>query len=502
MAYLVTMFSIKKVSGDKELSSDSSSGTVVSLTNKYKNFSEWYDYVIEAADIIDKRYPVKGMLVWKPYGYKALKLTMAILENLLEEYDHYEAYFPMLVPEDIFAKEKDFLEGFSGETFVVERTIRKRLVKKFLLRPTSETVMYYMFNLWIQSYKDLPLKIYQTVNVFRYETEHTRPILRVREIIRFNESHTVHATPEDTERQIFEAIEIYSKFFDSLCLSYIILRTPKWDTFAGAEYNYDFYEIMPDRKAIELGSVINLGQKFAKAFDIKYQKPDGSFEYVYQTCYGVSERVVGVLISVHGDDRGIIFPTHIAPIQIVIIPIPYKEFEEPVFEKCRSMFKFLKENKFRVYLDETEKTPGEKFYYWELRGVPIRIEIGPKDVENGTVTISRRDTLERYVVKDEEVINKINELMTEINENLRKRAWDWLKQNIHEASTAEEAGMIYKEKGGMIKLPWCGEDKCGLKIEELSGLEGLGYDPEEKADGSCVICGKAAKWYLYVGKKY
>lgn len=473
-----------------------------SQLKKYEKFSEWYDHVIEAADIIDKRYPLKGMLVWKPYGYKALKLTMTILEELLEEYGHYEAYFPMLVPEDIFAKEKDFLTGFSGETFVVERTLRKRLAKKLLLRPTSETVMYYMFSLWVKSYKDLPLKFFQTVNIFRYETEHTRPILRVREIIKFNESHTVHATPEDAERQIFEAIEVYSKFFDSLCLSYFILRTPKWDTFAGAEYNYDFYGIMPDRRAIELGSVINLGQKFARAFDIKFQKPDGSFEYAYQTCYGVSERVVGVLISVHGDDRGIIFPTNIAPIQIIVIPIPYKGYEEQVFKKCRDIYKVLKEKKYRVRIDEAEKTPGEKYYYWELRGVPIRIEIGPKDIENGTVTIFRRDTLERYVVKEEEMISKIEELMKDINETLRKRAWEWLKQNIHEASSIDEANRIYEEKRGVIKLPWCGADECGLKIEELTGLEGLGHDPEEKCDGKCVICGKEAKWYFYIGKKY
>ncbi len=469
---------------------------------KYSNFSEWYDYVVEAADIIDKRYPVKGMLVWKPYGYKALKLSMRILENLLEEYGHEEAYFPMLVPEEVFAKEKDFLEGFSGETFVVERTIRKVLMRKFLLRPTSETVMYYMFSLWIQSYKDLPIKLFQTVNVFRYETEHTRPILRVREIIMFNEAHTAHESLEDANKQIKEAIEIYKKFFDSLGLSYLILKTPKWDTFAGAEYNFDFFEIMPDKRAIELGSVINLGQKFAKAFDIKYQKRDGSYEYVYQTCYGVSERVIGVLISVHGDDRGIIFPAHIAPIQVIIIPIPYKGSEEAVFKKCDDILLKLKQNGIRARIDKTENTPGEKYYYWELRGVPVRVEIGPRDVRNNTVTLVRRDTLKRMVVKDEELLPKLNELFKEIFDNLKKKSWEWLNQNIHTASSVEEAKEIYREKQGIIKVPWCGRDECGQKIEEATELEGLGHDPEEKAEGACVICGKEAKWYFYIGKKY
>ncbi len=480
--------------GESKLESESLS--------KYGNFSEWYDYIIEASDIIDKRYPVKGMLVWKPYGYRSLKLAMSILENLLEEYGHEEAYFPMLVPEEVFEKEKDFLEGFSGETFVVERTIRKPLMRKFLLRPTSETVMYYMFSLWIQSYKDLPLKLFQTVNVFRYETEHTKPILRVREIIRFNESHTAHATPEDADRQIMEAIEIYAKFYDALGLSYIILKTPKWDTFAGAEYNYDFFEIMPDKKTIELGSVINLGQKFAKAFDIKYQKPNGSFEYVYQTCYGISERVIGVLISMHGDDRGIIFPANVAPIQVIIIPIPYKGYEEKVLKKCEEVFSYLKKNGLRVRIDKTEKTPGEKFYYWELRGVPVRIEIGPRDVDNNTITIVRRDTLQRIVVKDDEILSKIKELFEKIFENLKKRAWDWLYKNIHQASSIEEANKIYEERQGVIKLPWCGSDECGLEIEEKTGLEGLGHDPKEKAEGSCAVCGREAKLYFYIGKRY
>lgn len=473
-----------------------------SSLDKYKNFSSWYDYIIEAADIIDKRYPVKGMLVWKPYGFKALKLTMSILEEIFSEYGYEEAYFPMLVPEEVFSKEKDFLEGFSGETFVVERTIRKPLARKFLLRPTSETVMYYMFNLWIKSFRDLPLRLYQTVNVFRYETEHTRPILRVREIIRFNEAHTAHATAEDAEREIFRAIEIYSKFFDQLLIPYIILRTPKWDTFAGAVYNYDFYALMPDKRVIELGSVINLGQKFAKVFDIKYQKQDGTFEYVHQTCFGVSERLVGVIISIHGDNRGIIFPTHIAPIQIVIVPILYKGHEQKVLNKCEKVYKLLRDNKFRVTLDTSDKTPGEKYYYWELKGVPIRIEIGPKDIEENKITIVRRDTLDRIKVDENKLLENLNTLMRDINENLKEKASRWLFSNIYEAKSVDEAIKIYSEKSGIVKLPWCYRDECGLKMEEQTNLSALGFNLKEKADGTCAICGQQAKTYLYLGKKY
>ena len=474
------------------------------LPDKNKNFSEWYERVTEEAEIIDKRYPVKGMLVWKPYGYKALKLTIGILEELLEEYGHQEAYFPMLVPEEVFAKEKDFLEGFSGETFVVERTISKKLTRRFLLRPTSETVMYYMFNLWITSYRDLPIKLYQTVNVFRYETEQTHPILRVREIIRFNEAHTVHATPEDAHRQVMEGIEIYSKFFDELRIPYLILKTPPWDTFAGAEYNFDFFALMPDKKAIELGSVINLGQKFAKAFDIKFQDKDGEWKYVYQTCYGVSERVVGVLIAVHGDNRGIIFPPKVAPIQIVIVPIPGEEIMEKILEKCRHIHDTLKDAGFRVHLDDRDDvTPGRKYYWWEFLGVPLRIEIGVREVEEGKVTIARRDLFKRVTVKDGELIDVVRKLFSEIADELYRRAKDWLSSNIFPAGSIEEGLRIYRSRGGgILKFPWCGDDTCGLRIEEETGLSSLGHNPWEEAGGKCVVCGKDAKHYFYVGKKY
>lgn len=474
------------------------------LPDKYKEFSEWYEIILEEAEIIDKRYPLKGMLVWKPYGFKTLKLTMRILENLLEDYGHDEAYFPMLVPEKVFAKEKDFLEGFSGETFVVERTISKKLGQRLLLRPTSETVMYYMFSIWITSYRDLPIKLYQTVNVFRYETEQTKPIIRVREIVRFNEAHTVHATPEDAEKQIEEAIMIYSKFFDSLLIPYIVLKTPPWDTFAGAEYNFDFFTVMPDKKAIELGSVINLGQKFARAFDIKFQDVNGDWKHVYQTCYGVSERVVGVLLSIHGDSRGLIFPPNVAPIQIVVIPIPSEEMQNKILEYANAIAERLKSRGYRVKLDNRpEMTPGSKFYWWELRGVPLRIEIGERETKENKVTLCRRDLLKRIAVSNVELEAAIEKLFEDIARELYRRAREWLESNILLCRSIEEAARKYSDLGGgILKLPWCGADTCGLSIEEKLGLNGLGHNPKEKAEGTCVICGKEARHYFYVGKRY
>ncbi len=463
------------------------------------DFSRWYEEILEKADIIDKRYPVKGMLVWKPYGFKALKLMRRIMEELLDKYGHQEAYFPALIPEEVFEKERDFLEGFSGETFVVEGTLTKKLGRRLLLRPTSETVMYYMFSQWITSHRDLPLKIYQTVNVFRYETEHTRPIIRVREIMNFIEAHTAHATPEEAEAQIKEGIQIYKKFFDRLCLAYVILRTPKWDTFAGAEYNYDFFTLMPDGRAIEMGSVINLGQKFAKAFDIKYMKPDGTYEYVYQTCYGVSERALAITISIHGDDRGIIFPSEIAPIQVIIVPVIFKGEQEDVMKKCLRLRDELSKH-FRVEVDLSEKTPGYKYYYWEMKGVPVRLEIGPREVKNYEVTVVRRDTGEKRRVPDSALVEEIKRTLEDIDRNLRKKAEEFLMSSIREVSSLEE--VLAHMNGTLIKVPWCGDDNCGMKIEERTGLKALGYDPEEECKRDCVICRRPGKYYLWIGNKY
>jgi prolyl-tRNA synthetase len=310
--------------------------------DKYLDFDDWYHDALREADLVDIRYPVKGMIVWKPYGLKALRLTQRILMDLLEKTGHLEAYFPALIPESVFARERDFLEGFGGESFVVEGTGTKKFNERFYLRPTSETVMYYMWNLWIKGRRDLPLKMYQVVNVFRYETKMTHPILRVREIMGFIEAHTAHATPEEAEAQIKEAIGIYKEFFDRLQLPYYIVKTPPWDTFAGAEYNYDFITVMPDGKGLELGSVINLGQRFAKAFDIKYMDTDGQFKYIYQTCYGVSERVLGAVIGIHGDEKGLFFPPEIAPIQVVIVPIAKPE-DVQVLEYARRVREILGE---------------------------------------------------------------------------------------------------------------------------------------------------------------
>ncbi|MET1159942.1 MAG: proline--tRNA ligase [Thermoprotei archaeon] len=470
--------------------------------NKYEDFAKWYHEVLKHGDIVDIRYPVKGMIVWKPYGLKALRLTQKILIDLLEKTGHQEAYFPTMIPESLFSKEKDFLEGFGGESFVVEGTATRKFNERLFVRPTSETVMYYMWSIWIKGRRDLPLKMYQVVNVFRYETKMTHPILRVREIMSFIEAHTAHATMEEAEEQIREAISIYKKFFDTLLLPYFIVKTPPWDTFAGAEYNYDFVTVMPDGKGLELGSVINLGQRFAKAFDIKFMDTDGKVKYVYQTCYGVSERTLGAVIGIHGDEKGLFFPPIIAPIQVVIVPIA-KPDDKEVFEYADKVAHLLKQNGIRVYVDkDPEHTPGWKYYFWEFKGVPTRIEIGRKELSSKTVTIARRDGKPKKTVPLDKLFNELEKTWRDIEEYLKAKALEHLKKLTLITDKPEEA-QGFK---GLIVVPWDGTRECAEELEATIGKQVLGEITESpiklpSLEGKS-ICGRKADRYALLGTTY
>ncbi len=469
--------------------------------DKYADFPKWYHSILREAGIVDIRYPVKGMNVWMPYGFKALRLVQGIMRGLLEETGHEEAYFPTLIPESVFSKEKEFLEGFGGETFVVEGTMTRRFGEKLFVRPTSETVMYYMWSLWIKGYRDLPVKMYQVVNVFRYETKATHPILRVREIMSFIEAHTAHRTMEEAERQVGEALDIYKKFFDTLLLPYFIVRTPPWDTFSGAEYNYDFVTAMPDGKGLELGSVINLGQKFARAFGIRFRDADGSEKYVYQTCYGVSERTLGAVIAVHGDNKGLFFPPVIAPIQVVIVPIA-REGERDVLEYAGRVKRVLERSGVRVYLDDDpEHTPGWKYYYWDMKGVPTRIEVGRREAGAGTVTIARRDVRRKRTVALDDAVEALRSVWSEINDELWRRALEHLRRMTIVTDKPEEA---YGRRG-LVVAPWSGSRECADRLEEATGKQVLGTiveSPIELPGKARDICGVETDRYALLGVTY
>ncbi len=465
--------------------------------DKFSDFPKWYHEILKKADIIDIRYPVKGMNVWKPYGFKALRNVQKIMIKLLEETGHEEAYFPTLIPESVFSREKEFLEGFGGETYVVTGTKTKQFNEKLYVRPTSETVMYYMWNLWIKGRKDLPLKMYQIVNVFRYETKATHPILRVREIVSFIEAHTAHATKEEAEEQIKEAIKIYKEFYDRLLIPYFIVLTPPWDTFSGAEYNYDFVTAMPDGKALELGSVINLGQKFAKAFDIMFMDEDGVKKYVYQTCYGISERSLGAVIAVHGDNKGLFFPPEIAPIQVVIVPI-MRSGEEEILEYSKKILNILRKHGVRVYLDDDmEHTPGWKYYYWDMKGVPTRIEVGRRELSNNTATIARRDKRSKIIVPLDKLIESLNNVWNDINKYLYKKALEQLKKLVIITENPEEV----QGRKGLIITPWDETEECANELEAITGKGVLGTiveSPIKLPSSGRSICSrrKTSKWAI------
>ena len=378
-----------------------------------ENFSQWYHNILEEASIIDSRYPIKGMSVWLPKGFKLRKHIIEPLKKLLDK-DHEEVLFPLLVPEDELAKEGIHVKGFEDEVYWVTHGGQKELNKKLAIRPTSETAMYPMFSLWVRSHIDLPMKFYQVVNTFRYETKHTRPLIRVREITTFKEAHTVHTTKEGADEQVKEAIKIYKEFFDTLAIPYLLSKRPIWDKFPGADYTMAFDTLMPDGKTLQIGTVHNLGQTFAKTFDITYETAESTHDYVYQTCYGLSDRVIASVIGIHGDEKGLRLPPQIAPNQVTIIPIIFKKGGEEVLNKCEEIKSSLESNNIRTSMDTRDIRPGKKFYEWELNGSPIRIELGPRDLENNKAVIVRRDNLEKRVLdiesdydsKNQEKINQ------------------------------------------------------------------------------------------------
>jgi prolyl-tRNA synthetase len=472
------------------------------------NFSEWFDWVIEEAEVYDYgRYPVKGMGVWMPYGFQIRRRVLELIRELHDRRGHEEVLFPLLIPETLLRKESEHIRGFEDEVYWVTHGGLEPLDVKLALRPTSETNITYYETLWIKSYKQLPKKYYQIVSVFRYETKATRAMIRLREVTTFKEAHTVHDSFEDSERQVLEAIEIYRELFDNLGIPYVISRRPEWDKFAGALYTIAFDTVMPDGRVLQIGTAHNLGQNFTRAFDFKIQLQDGSLDYPWQTSYGVSDRVIATIIAVHGDDRGLVLPPHIAPIQVVVIPIPVGSEEEKrlVLEEARSISRVLEERGFRVRVDEREELrPGAKYYYWEARGVPVRVDVGLEEVKTGVLTVVRRDTLDRYKVAREELPSFIAKLFNDITVNIKRRAWDYLLSSIRRVTSMDEAREWAGEKRGILEMPWCSREECARRVEEELEVKTLGVVwPFEEARGlACPICGRPAVTWVRYAKTY
>jgi prolyl-tRNA synthetase len=465
---------------------------------KVENFSEWYNDIVEKANLCDKRYPVKGMNIWTPYGWKVMRLIDEMMREEMERTNHDEIYFPMLISEDQFAKEADHIKGFGDDVYWVTHAGQNPLDVKLLLRPTSETAMYPTFALWVRSHADLPLKIYQIVNVFRYETKQTRAFMRVREI-HFFESHTCHTDFEDAERQIKQNLEIMENLSKKLCMPYLALQRPDWDKFAGAHYTIGVDALMPTGRTLQVGGIHQYKENFAVPYEIKYEDESGEHQYVHQTTYGMSERLVGAVVALHGDDKGLILPPEIAPFQVVIVPIPTKESRDETYDACRELETELKKTGLRVHLDMRELRPGNKFFDWEIKGVPLRLELGKRDMEKGVVTIVRRDTGEKAEVERAGLEAKVKATLGNIASNLLEKAKEKLKENITPAKTIEEA----RDVKGVAKINWCGEEPCGLEIEEQTDMNVLGTLADgETPDGNCIRCSKPGKIVTYLGRSY
>ncbi len=460
---------------------------------KDEDFDEWYNEVVEAAELCDKRYPVKGMNIWRPYGWETMRNIDERIRREMRRTGHQEVNFPLLVPETLFQKEADHIEGFGSEVFWVTHAGDNELDERLLLRPTSETALYTTFALWIRSHTDLPLKTYQIVNTFRYETKMTKAFIRVREI-HFFEAHTCHRNYEEAEAQVQEDLAIAERFLDGLCLPFLVSRRPDWDKFAGAHYSIGIDVLMPSRRVLQVASVHQYRENFSRPFEITYEDETGEHRHCHQTTYGMSERVLGAIVGMHGDDNGIALPSGIAPIQVVIVPIIFKGKEENVLEVCRAVQRELEDMDVRVHLDERDETPGSKFYDWELKGVPLRVEVGPRDIENGVVTLAARDGEKMQLPRDE--LAELPEHLEAFDERIAEASQSFMES--HRARLDE-----LKPREGIIEVPWCGSERCGLQMEEQTGMKSLGIPiPEPACEGSCPICdGEAAHW-LRLAKSY
>jgi len=461
------------------------------MPTKEQDFGEWYNETVDKAQLCDKRYPIKGMNVWTPYGWKIMSQIDSFLRREMEATEHDEVSFPLLIPESEFKKEKDHIKGFDEEVYWVTHAGLNPLDIRLVLRPTSETAMYPMFSLWVRSHQDLPLKVYQIVNTFRYETKQTRAFMRVREI-HFFESHTCHADREDAEKQIKQDVEIVDAVCHDLCLPYSLLIRTDWDKFPGAYYTVGIDTVMPNGRTLQIGSAHYYSTNFSKPYDITYETEEGEHVYVHQTTLGMTERLLGAVIGVHADDTGLKLPPAISPLQIVIVPIFKKDNAEQVIDVCRKVAAELKAAGIRVKVDERNDRPGSKFFDWEIKGVPLRFEIGGKDIENGVVTFARRDNGEKGTISLDSVVGGSKLILSKISEDMLEAAKAKQQGFIDEMDDMEKVDSI--PEGRIVKIGWCGCEECGHKFEDKYDIKILGtpYKPENWT-GKCIVCGKEAK---------
>lgn len=470
---------------------------VTHIASRSDDFPQWYTDVILKTDMVDYSI-VKGCMVIKPYGYGVWELIQDEMDRRFKATGHVNAYFPLLIPESLLKKEAEHVEGFAPEVAWVTHGGDEELTERLCIRPTSETIICSMYSKWIQSYRDLPLLINQWANVVRWE-KNTRPFLRTSEFL-WQEGHTAHATFEEAEAETQRMLEVYREFAQNvLAIPVICGRKSEKEKFAGAQATYTIEAMMQDGKALQMGTSHNLSDHFAKAYDIKYLSKDGKLEHCFTTSWGTSTRMIGGLIMVHGDDRGLVLPPRVAPIQLVILPIAMHK--AGVIEKADEIYAQLKSAGIRVKVDDSDQTAGWKFNQWEMKGVPVRLEVGPKDIENKQVVLVRRDTHEKYIVPMETLTDTVKKLLDDIHESLFNRALAFREAKTVDATTFEE--LKNGVNGGFVRAMWCGDRECEDAIKEKTGATTRCMPFEQKhLSDVCVHCGKPAKAMTYFAKSY
>lgn len=474
-------------------------GFVTQIASRAEDFPQWYTDVILKTEMVDYS-DVRGCMVIRPYGYRVWELIQQHLDARFKETGHHNAYFPLFIPESLLKKEAEHVEGFAPEVAWVTHGGDELLTERLCVRPTSETIICSMYSKWIQSYRDLPLLLNQWCNVVRWE-KNTRPFLRTSEFL-WQEGHTAHATFEEAQHETMQQLNTYRDFMENvLAIPVICGRKSEKEKFAGAYATYTLEAMMQDGKALQMGTSHNLADHFAKAYEINYLSREGKLEPCFTTSWGVSTRMIGGMIMVHGDDRGLVMPPRVAPIQVVILPIAMHK--EGVLEKAEALREELKRAGLRVELDDREQSAGWKFNEWEMKGVPVRIEVGPRDIEKGEVVAVRRDNLEKTTLPMAGLADTLKMLLDDVHNGMYQKALAFREAKTVDAETFEElnAGV----QNGFVRANWCGCRECEDEIKQKTGATTrcMPLEGSEVEEGAvCIHCGKAAKTRIYFAKAY
>ena len=472
---------------------------VKEITNIDEDFARWYTDIVLKAELADYS-ATKGCIVIRPYGYEIWEKIQEYTDKKFKETGVKNTSFPVLIPESLLQKEKDHVEGFAPEVAWVTNAGGEDLEERLCIRPTSETIISTMYSKWLSSWRDLPFVYNQWCNVLRWEKE-TRPFLRSREFL-WQEGHTIHETEEEARERTMQMLEIYADVIENL-LAIPVIKGIKTESekFAGADETFTVETMMHDGRALQSGTSHYFGQNFSKPFDIKFQNRDGEQEYAYQTSWGTSTRLIGGLIMAHGDNRGLKLPPKVAPLQVVIVPIAMHK--EGVLDKASELYESLKEN-VRIKLDDRDQySPGFQFNDWEMRGVPLRIELGPKDIENGKCVLVRRDNGEKIEVELQNVEEKVIETLDLIQKNMYDMCLERMKEKTSVAQNMDEFKSNLENNQGFIKTMWCGSSECEDKIHEETGAKSRCLPfKQEKLGTTCVYCGKPAEKMVVWARQY